>query len=132
MEQEAEAPICVVGAGALGRAFGVPLAAHAEVSFLVRPDKLDAHESWFVNLGRGELTARRRTLCLAQPQRVTEPPAGSTVLLAVRVEQLDDALPPGFGQDGVYGCTCRSRRGSGQPGAWGMLLVVGLLGRRRA
>lgn len=84
--------MCIVGAGALGRAVGVPLSVHADVCFLVRPERVSARESWFVTLGRGGIGARRRTLCLAQPERVTQPPEGALIVLAVRVEQLDEAL----------------------------------------
>lgn len=83
--------ITVVGAGALGRAYGVRLAARGdEVTFLVRPQRV--HETTpFVT---EQVNGPKRRDAIDQPRRVAEVPEGThAVLVTVRFEQLVDAEP---------------------------------------
>lgn len=81
--------VTVVGAGALGRIYGVRLACGTtEVEFLVRPARV-AETSPFV-LEQQNGSRRRDTL--AHPRRVGAPsPGTSLVLLCVRLEEAEEA-----------------------------------------
>lgn len=81
--------VCIVGAGALGRVYGVRLAvAGNDVSFVVRPSRLTEEEPFVVELVNG-----RRRDTLPSPRRVAEvPKEADVVLLAVKVDQIDDRL----------------------------------------
>lgn len=82
--------ICVIGAGALGKVYGVRLAVGGErVSFLVRPERLSEKDPFSIELVTG--TQRRDTI--PQPTRVDTIPADAdVVLITVRVDQIDDRL----------------------------------------
>lgn len=82
--------ICVIGAGALGKVYGIRLAVGGErVSFLVRPERLTDEAPFSIELITG--TQRRDTI--AKPAKVTEvPDDAEVILLAVRVDQIDDRL----------------------------------------
>lgn len=82
--------ICVIGAGALGKVYGVRLAVGGErVSFLVRPERLSETNPFSIELVTG--TQRRDTI--PTPTRVDTIPADTdVVLLTVRVDQIDDRL----------------------------------------
>lgn len=82
--------VAVVGAGSLGRIYGVHLAAHGvPVTFVVRPSRLgDANAFVIRDIARG---GRRREV--THPTLSVEVPAdASVILLAVRVDQIDAAL----------------------------------------
>jgi 2-dehydropantoate 2-reductase len=78
--------VTVLGAGVLGRIYGVRLAAGGDqVAFLVRPQRA-AETSPFV---LEQVNGPRRRDALERPERVTEVPrATRAVLLAVRFDQL--------------------------------------------
>jgi 2-dehydropantoate 2-reductase len=80
----------IVGAGALGRTYGVHLAsAGATVSFLVRPERMPEHAAYVVEPLRG----RRPALTLTEPRRVVRMPGDAdVVLLAVRREHMNTSL----------------------------------------
>ncbi len=82
--------IAVVGAGTLGRIYGVHLACAGErVSFVVRENRLGERDPFVLQ----RLNGRRQRLELPHPTRVASIPVGvSCVLLAVRTDQIDDAL----------------------------------------
>jgi len=82
--------ICVIGAGALGRVYGVRLAVGGhDVSFLVRPSRLTEDDPFVVEL----ISGSRRRDTIPTPVRVAEIPAEADVaLLAVKVDQIDDRL----------------------------------------
>jgi ketopantoate reductase len=79
--------VIVFGAGALGRIYGVRLAAAGvQVSFVVRPKRLAETYSFVVEQVNGD---KRRDV-IEQPRRIEQIPADATlVLLAVRFDQLD-------------------------------------------
>ncbi|HVK63409.1 MAG TPA: 2-dehydropantoate 2-reductase N-terminal domain-containing protein [Polyangium sp.] len=79
--------VIVFGAGALGRIYGVRLAAAGvQVSFVVRPSRLAETYSFVVEQVNGE---KRRDV-IEQPRRIEHIPADATlILLAVRFDQLD-------------------------------------------
>jgi len=81
--------VCVVGAGALGRVYGVRLAVGGnDVSFVVRPSRLSEDDPFVV-----ELISSRRRDTLPKPNRVAEVPSDAeVVILAVKVDQIDDRL----------------------------------------
>lgn len=81
--------VCVVGAGALGRVYGVRLAVGGnDVSFVVRPSRLSENDPFVI-----ELIGSRRRDTLPQPRRVADVPSDAeVVLLAVKVDQIDDRL----------------------------------------
>jgi len=82
--------VAVVGAGSLGRIYGVHLAAQSvPVTFVVRPSRLGEANAFVIrDVARG---GRLRTV--AHPSLSAEVPADATViLLAVRVDQIDAAL----------------------------------------
>ena len=81
--------VCIVGAGALGRVYGVRLAvAGNDVSFVVRPSRLAEDDPFVI-----ELVNSRRRDTLPAPSRVAEiPKEADVVLLAVKVDQIDDRL----------------------------------------
>lgn len=89
-EQEKAMHICVIGAGALGKVYGVRLAVGGErVSFLVRTERLADEAPFSIEL----ITGTRRRDTIATPTRVAEVPDDADVLLlAVRVDQIDDRL----------------------------------------
>src|SRR2546430_513123 len=78
--------VTVVGAGVLGRVYGVRLAAAGErVSFVVRPERAEDAEPFVIEQVNG---GHRRDV-LDRPDRVVAIPRESTaVLLAVRFDQL--------------------------------------------
>ncbi len=80
----------IVGAGALGRTYGVHLAsAGATVSFLVRPERMAERAAYVVEPLRG----RRPALTLNEPTRcVRMPDDADVVLLAVRREHMNASL----------------------------------------
>lgn len=80
----------IIGAGALGRTYGVHLAsAGATVSFLVRPERMTERSAYVVE----PLSGRGAAIELAQPQRVVRVPGDASVLLlAVRREQMHESL----------------------------------------
>ena len=82
--------VAVVGAGALGRLFGVHLATAGErVSFVVRPSRLGRTEPFALLRLNGD----RRYRELPEPELVTSVPVdASAIVLAVRAEQIDEAL----------------------------------------
>lgn len=82
--------ICVIGAGSLGRVYGLRLAVSGEkVSFLVRPERLSDDTPFVIEQVTG--TERRDTI--AEPTRVAEIPADADIVLTtVRVDQIDDRL----------------------------------------
>lgn len=81
--------VAVVGAGSLGRIYGVCLATHGvPVTFVVRRSRLEDTVPFVVEDARG---GNRRGI--SHPVRSAEVPLEATViLLAVRVDQIDDAL----------------------------------------
>lgn len=78
--------VTVVGAGALGRVYGVRLeAAGTQVSFLVRPQRAAENSSFVIE----QVNASERRDTVERPHRVTEiPPHTSLVLVAVRFDQI--------------------------------------------
>ena len=80
----------VIGAGALGRAYGVPLAAAgARLSFVVRGSRLEERSRYVAERANG----KRGVFVLDEPRRVASVPQdASVILLAVRREQVDRAL----------------------------------------
>ena len=76
----------IVGAGALGRVYGVRLSASGEqVSFVVRPARLEETSPFVIEQVNG---GKRRDV-IERPERVAEVPRGtSAILLAVRFDQL--------------------------------------------
>ena len=83
--------VTVIGAGVLGRIYGVRLAAGGDqVAFLVRSERA-AEASPFV---LEQVNGPRRRDALDRPERVTEVPRGTrAVLLAVRFDQLGADSP---------------------------------------
>lgn len=79
--------VIVLGAGALGRIYGVRLAATGvAVSFLVRKSRLDDSHSFVVEQVNGE---KRRDV-IERPKRIDAIPNDATVvLLTVRFDQID-------------------------------------------
>jgi len=77
----------IFGAGALGRIYGVRLAATGvEVSFLVRKERLGEAYSFVVEQVNGD---KRRDV-VERPRRIEEIPKDATlILLAVRFDQID-------------------------------------------
>src|SRR5829696_10586410 len=82
--------ITVVGAGTLGRVYGLRLAAGGdEVSFVVRPSRAIDSSPFVIEQING---AHRRDV-LERPVRVVAlPPRTQVVLVAVRSEQIDEPL----------------------------------------
>ena len=82
--------VALIGAGALGRIYGVHLAdAGARVSFVVRPARIYDSEPFVVERRTGD----RRQRVIPSPVRVDHVPAdASVVLLAVRADQLDRSV----------------------------------------
>jgi 2-dehydropantoate 2-reductase len=82
--------VAIVGAGALGRVYGVHLEnAGARTSFVVRPERLDDTSPFCIERLNGGPVVRR----VASPVRVAEIPRTSdAILLAVRADQIDRAL----------------------------------------
>lgn len=82
--------VAVVGAGSLGRIYGVHLASVGErVSFVVRESRLSETDGFALQ----RLNGGRERVELPAPDRVASVPVGvSCVLLAVRTDQIDDAL----------------------------------------
>lgn len=80
--------VTIVGAGALGRIYGVRLAAQGEqVSFVVRASRVDETSPFVIERASAD---KRRDL-IEHPHRVAEVPrATSAVLVAVRFDQLDE------------------------------------------
>jgi 2-dehydropantoate 2-reductase len=79
--------VVVVGAGALGRIYGVRLAAAGvAVSFLVRKSRMDESFSFVIEQVNGE----KRRDSIEQPKRIDSIPKDATlILLAVRFDQID-------------------------------------------
>jgi 2-dehydropantoate 2-reductase len=79
--------VIVLGAGALGRIYGARLAAAGvQVSFVVRPKRLEETYSFVIEQVNGD---KRRDV-LEHPRRIAEIPKDATlVLLAVRFDQID-------------------------------------------
>ena len=88
--------IAIVGAGALGRAYGVRLAlAGEDVRFVVRPARAAAPEPFVIEQVNGD---KERSV-LDHPQLVTSVPADSDiVVLTVHLDQLVETAPS---QDGT-------------------------------
>ena len=88
--------IAIVGAGALGRAYGVRLAlAGEQVRFVVRPARVAAPEPFVIEQVNGD---KERSV-LDHPELVTGIPSDSEiVVLAVHLDQLVEGAPP---QDGT-------------------------------
>jgi 2-dehydropantoate 2-reductase len=84
--------VTVVGAGVLGRVYGVRLAADGEqVSFVVRPDHAPSTSPFVIEQVNG---GERRDV-IASPKRVTEIPEGaSVVLVAVRSNEIEPSRAP--------------------------------------
>jgi hypothetical protein len=82
--------VAVIGAGALGRVYGVHLhSAGALVSFVVRPERLDDDRAFVIE----RLNADRARRECGRPQLCAEIPRTADVLvLAVRGDQVDAAL----------------------------------------
>lgn len=80
----------IIGAGALGRTYGVRLAVAGErVAFVVRPERVAEAAPFTVELVNGS----RRRDSIAAPERVASVPEDAEVLLVcVRGDQLDDRL----------------------------------------
>lgn len=87
--------IAIIGAGALGRAYGVRLAlAGEQVRFVVRPSRAASPEPFVIEQVNGD---KERNV-LDHPDLVTSVPADSDlVLLAVHLDQLVDQAAPGDG-----------------------------------
>jgi hypothetical protein len=86
--------VAILGAGALGRVYGVRLANLAkgrpDVSFVVRPSKTGERGPFRVVRIDGDHAEHT----LAEPVRVAAVPAhADVVLVCVRAEQMDEALP---------------------------------------
>lgn len=88
--------IAIVGAGALGRAYGVRLAlAGEQVRFVVRPARAAAPEPFVIEQVNGD---KERSV-LDHPELVTSIPSDTEiVVLAVHLDQLVEGAPP---QDGT-------------------------------
>lgn len=82
--------VIIVGAGALGRTYGVHLAsAGATVSFLVRPERMSERAAYVVE----PLNGRGPALTLKEPRNVVRvPDDAGVVLLAVRREHMTPGL----------------------------------------
>lgn len=82
--------VAVIGAGSLGRVYGVHLATSGvPTSFVVRPKRADEQSPFAIERSGGD----RRRRILEHPVRVSAVPDDATVmLLAVRVDQIDAAL----------------------------------------
>lgn len=82
--------VTVVGAGALGRVYGVNLAAAgATVDFLVRASRLGETDPFVVE----EITGAKRQTRIESPRRVAAiAPATEVVIVTVRFDQLDAEL----------------------------------------
>ena len=80
--------VAVLGAGALGRVFGVRLAhAGVDVDFVVRPSQMGGGAIRIEKIDGGD------ALEIAAPSRVTAIPAhADAVIVCVRVEQIDEAI----------------------------------------
>ena len=87
--------VTVIGAGVLGRIYGVRLAAGGDqVAFLVRPERAAETSSFVLE----QVNGPRRRDALERPERVTEVPRSTrAVLLAVRFDQLAGADSPLLG-----------------------------------
>src|SRR5438874_9980179 len=82
--------VAIVGAGSLGRVYGVRLAIDAAVtvSFVVRPNRLRDGAMRIERIDRDQ-----KVHALASPARVARVPGDADVaLVCVRADQLDDAL----------------------------------------
>ena len=88
--------IAILGAGALGRAYGVRLALAGEtVRFVVRPGRVAAPEPFVVEQVNGE---RERNV-LDHPDLCTSVPADTDiVLVTVHLDQIVDTAPPADGK----------------------------------
>ena len=83
--------VTIVGAGTLGRVYGARLIASGEqVSFVVRPARVAETSPFVIEQVHG---AKRRDV-VEHPARIADVPRGtSTILLAVRFDQLDGPDP---------------------------------------
>jgi hypothetical protein len=83
--------VTIVGAGVLGRIYGVRLAAAGEqVAFVVRPERAGEVGSFVLE----QVNGPRRCDVLDRPERVAQIPRNTAaVLLAVRFDQLSGASP---------------------------------------
>ncbi len=83
--------VTIVGAGVLGRIYGVRLAAAGErVGFVVRPERADEVGAFVLE----QVNGPRRRDVLDHPDRVTQiPRSTAAVLLAVRFDQLSGTSP---------------------------------------
>lgn len=82
--------VSIVGAGALGRIYGVRLAEKGEqIAFLVRPERVGETANFVIE----RVNADHRRDAIERPVRVAEVPRETQgVLVAVRFDQLDGAL----------------------------------------
>lgn len=83
--------VAVVGAGALGRVYGVRLVAVGDqVAFVVRPERVAEAAPFAIE----QVNGPKRRDVVERPRRVAEVPADTDILLvAVRFDQLDQAGP---------------------------------------
>jgi 2-dehydropantoate 2-reductase len=82
--------VAVIGAGALGRVFGVLLAdAGQRVTFVVRPSRADETTPFVIERRNGD---RRRRQIRSPVRAIDIPQDAALALLAVRVDQLDDSI----------------------------------------
>ncbi|MCC6553605.1 MAG: oxidoreductase [Polyangiaceae bacterium] len=83
--------VAVVGAGALGRAYGVRLAAAGDqVAFVVRPERVAEAAPFVIE----QVNGPKRRDVIDRPRRVAEVPADAEVILvAVRFDQLTQTGP---------------------------------------
>jgi ketopantoate reductase len=82
--------VAVIGAGALGRVYGVHLHnAGARVSFVVHPERLDDQRPFVIERLNGDRAVRE---CNAPILCAEIPRTADVILLAVRGEQIDAAL----------------------------------------
>jgi len=82
--------VAIIGAGALGRIYGVHLATAGErVSFVVRPSRLRDDEPFVIERSNGD----RRRREINDPLRVERVPGDAdAILLTVRADQLDPSI----------------------------------------
>lgn len=82
--------VAIIGAGALGRVYGVHLVDAGEhVTFVVRPARLAETSPFVIERKNGD----RRRRELVSPARAEQvPPDADLVLLAIRVDQLDGSI----------------------------------------
>jgi 2-dehydropantoate 2-reductase len=89
--------VAIVGAGALGRVYGVRLAAAGtDVTFVVRPSRASDRSAFRIVRVDGD----GRQDDLAEPRLSASVPAADAILVCVRAEQVDAALEGTLGASG--------------------------------